>query len=1485
MLLRMTVVDPSEPRAGQDVLIEAPGPGADGMETPAATFAQIRPQLAALLAGQPEHFAVDGVVVKDADVLGEGRLLRGAILTAQRPLPSAGALDRMPLGSGALLALHVVGGPGAGRVIPVRRGDHVVGRAVSASVRLDDLGVSRAHATMCVDDTGIQLRDLDPTNVTTIEGSQLPSDGAKVAAGDRIRMGSTTLMLRRLETTPAAAEHRGGVVHINRPPRFTSDDRPTSIVFPAAPRRPEGARAPILAAFVPLVLSIALALVLTSPAVLLFALISPVLLLSQWWGDRRHGRVSHRAKLAEHAARTEELESQLAAALRDEARARHAAHPDLAVVASVARARDARLWERSPGDTDDLVLRVGTGDRPAQTTVERRSDSFAGEGDQASSANFSPAMMRGVPIVVDLGRHSVLGIAGPRPRALAVAASLIAQLSVWHSPRSTRIVVLTAAADPSADWSWASHLPHVLRDGSTAMAAVASTDDEDTVAARVRELEAVIAARSDGDRPAAGSPVACVPRIVLVLDGAHELRARPGIAAVLAAAPTVGIHVLAIDTAAERLPAESRAQFLITDGPSPRGVLHEPGVVVDGIVPDLPSRPWFESIARWLAPLEDATPDPGAAAALPAAIGLKEAHESTGADPTMAEGLARSWARSDGRPTAVLGLSRNGPLILDLAQDGPHCLVGGTTGSGKSELLQTLVAGLAVHASPQDLSFVLVDYKGGSAFQECASLPHTLGLVTDLDEHLTTRALVSLGAELKRREALLALVGAKDLDDYRRCRTSDPSLPSVARLVLVVDEFKMLADELPDFVAGLVRIAAVGRSLGIHLVLATQRPAGIITGDMRANVSLRIALRVRDRADSDDVIESPVAAQISDRLPGRAWVRSANGDLLEVQTAYAGADLPAVASVLPADARVVPLSWSDLGRPVAQISRDCASGRAATAERSGRTQLQALVMAAREAAQELALTPVESPWLPPLPETLRARDLPPPRRRDAAALGLCDEPTQQAQSTWSWHPADDGHLGVAGGARSGRTSALRTLALGLAGRWAPTQLHLHLIEGTPGSLADLAALPHLGSVTSTADPHLAARVLVRLTEQVALRNGGPLGTSGAASASAPTTVLLVDGWEAVEEAFEGIDHGVPTEALLRLARDGLAAGIRLVVTGGRAIVTGRLTSVLQRRLVLPMPDPLDLTLAGLTPDESQGHRTTGRAIDLITRQHVQLAHVGHDPGIAAQRTAVAELASVLTAGAVTSTTGTGATGTGTTGTGTTGTDKALLPWRVQPLPTSVAWDLVPPATHDVVPLGLGGDDARPMGLGAGRARRAVIIGPPRSGRTTALVVVALQLAGQGVQTALVATRRTWPDQLRGVPNLHLLPASDGDLLRRLRQTHPVLSVLVDDAEGLDGTATEPVLLEALAESDRTGAWCVASVDSRRAVSLYRGLVPELARHGAGVVLSPTSPTDGDLLGVRVEPVRHRLPGRGVLVAEGEAIPLQLADPSGHGLFT
>src|SRR5690606_20515446 len=272
---------------------------------------------------------------------------------------------------------------------------------------------------------------------------------------------------------------------------------------------------------------------------------------------------------------------------------------------------------------------------------------------------------------------------------------------------------------------------------------------------------------------------------------------------------------------------------------------------------------------------------------------------------------------------------------------------------------------LAVGNRPDEFNFVLIDYKGGAAFMDCQHLPHTVGMVTDLDGHLTTRALESLGAELRRREHQLAAAQAKDIEDYLAGRGPDDE--PMPRLLIIIDEFAALVAELPDFVSGLVDVARRGRSLGVHLILATQRPAGVVSAEVKSNTNLRIALRVTDANDSDDVIESKVAAEIPKSFPGRAYARLGHSSLVPFQSSRVGG------RPVGDDRAEVSARGFGLDEPV--VPATASSG--AEDDVSVPTALATLVGALREANDLLDLPPMRKPWLPPLPETLTFDDLPP----------------------------------------------------------------------------------------------------------------------------------------------------------------------------------------------------------------------------------------------------------------------------------------------------------------------------------------------------------------------------------------------------------------------------------------------------------------------------------------------------------------------------
>ena len=379
--------------------------------------------------------------------------------------------------------------------------------------------------------------------------------------------------------------------------------------------------------------------------------------------------------------------------------------------------------------------------------------------------------------------------------------------------------------------------------------------------------------------------------------------------------------------------------------------------------------------------------------------------------------MRRRWrARVAAAPAAPVGVTEQGVFTLDLERDGPHGLVGGTTGSGKSELLRSLIAALAANADPRQLTFLLMDFKGGAAFDACARLPHTVGMVTDLDEALVERALRALEAELQYRERLLRSVGADNLRAYHE-REHDEPLP---RLVVVIDEFAKMARELPELLAALVDVAQRGRTLGVHLILATQRPAGVVNDHIRTNTNLRIALRVQDAADSIDVIGERAAAELSRHRPGRAYVRLGPDEVVPIQSAL-------ITCVTDAE--------SDAAVDVAAVRVRRRAGASATTARCERRRRRAAVGpgAARRRDHRGQRRRGHRPAAPAVAGAAARADRPRRPRLAATArvVALADEPRRQTQYPVGWD-LDEGNLLLFGIPGSGTTTALASLVLSLA---------------------------------------------------------------------------------------------------------------------------------------------------------------------------------------------------------------------------------------------------------------------------------------------------------------------------------------------------------------------------------------------------------------------------------------------------------------------
>ena len=1393
---------------GLGVRVPASGAHADVVvQAPAGTrLSQVAQQLLAAVLPEPATGAlsVGGHALPPSALLGLPPLLHGTVLDVDATAPT-GPGDGTP-------ALHVIGGPGAGQIHPLAEGEVVIGRA--GAFLVDDPDVSRAHCRVRVTHDGAWVEDLGSTNGTQVDGGLVGAGGASLPFGSLLQIGSSTLTVIPAVAPAAPVTTSGdGTVAYNRPPRLRPSRPVVQVVVPPPPAERERSPLPVLAVLAPLVLGVVMWQVLGNATFLLFTLLSPVLVIGTVVTERRTGRRQSRRQRALWQAQRQVAERTLTEAVDADEQLRRRAAPDAATLLATARGPLPRLWERRRDDDDFLLLRIGLADQLAAVEAD---------GDVPEGLTTA----RSVPAVVPLTDAGVLGVAGPRPQAQALARHLVTQAAVLHSPRDLQIVVITDAAAAGA-WEWLRWLPHT-GPGPHQQCWRAVGLGRRQAGQRVAELQALIDVRRDdpGDR----RPV------LLVVDGARSLRALPGLATVLAAGPELDVFTIALDEALDLLPEECGATAVLT-GPTSAAVSVADQDPLTGVRPDLVTPAYAEEVARALAPLRDSSRSSGTDD-LPTSLRWTEVVDLplTGGREDVARILDR-WALSGHDTRAVLGRGPDGDFAADIARDGPHALVAGTTGAGKSELLQTLIASLVVANRPDQLHLVLVDYKGGAAFGPCRDLPHTVGMVTDLDGGLVERALASLTAELRRRESVLAAAHAKDLDEHRR-RGGE-----LARLVIVVDEFASLAEELPEFVHGLIGIAQRGRSLGVHLVLATQRPEGVVSADIRANTNLRLCLAVTRDSESRDVIDSPLAASISRRTPGRAYARTGHADLTPFQTARVGGRrVTAVAAdVTP---RVTLSPAADAGDPAPVVAAD---------ELDEVTDLALLVAACRAAADRLHLPPAPSPWLPPLPAVVALDDV------DArgAVLGLCDVPEAQARRPLVLDLDTSTHLLVAGSPRSGRTTALRTLAGSIARSFPADDVHLYAID-LGGALGALAALPHTGAVVQRDETSRIERLLTFLSNEVprrqaVLSSAGHAGIPDQRAAVGPEDrlphlLLLLDRWEAFVATFQDHDGGRLIDQVHRLLREGPAAGLHVVLTCDRSGLVGRVSTLVPDRVVLRLADRGDYAAAGLPTRLVPEELPPGRGWSLAGAPVVtQLALLDPDPSGPAQLAALQRIADAAAPA------------------------RHHRPRRIELLPPEVRLRTLPVQAGTRVTLGVGGDELQPVvtDLGDGGF---LVAGPTGSGRSTALRTIADQLA---MRVVAVAPR---PSPLRALGHCHT-DRHDAAGLEALLGDGPV-AVLVDDAELLVDSPLGAVLERVVREARDRGSLVVAAGTTDDLVTGYRGFAVDLRRSRCGVLLSPQSPADGDLLGVRLSRAvgGEVQPGRGLLARRGRCEPLQVALP-------
>jgi DNA segregation ATPase FtsK/SpoIIIE, S-DNA-T family len=924
-------------------------------------------------------------------------------------------------------------------------------------------------------------------------------------------------------------------------------------------------------------------------------------------------------------------------------------HPELDSLLHLVEAGE-RVWERSATDEDFLEVRVGAGEVPlaAPVRLDLGHDPLADHEPEllarAEDLVERSARLQALPVTVALRHAGVVAVHGAPGAARSLVRSMLLRAGVFCGPSELGIVGLFPP-DTAPAWEWLKWLPHARE----APMVAATPVPQCRVAASSRRagalLERVVAACLGGGKSDGGGP-----HWLVVMDGSTPdgaLGRLPAVAALLRAAPVAGVTVICLvgraadepSTTMLRLELDGRGGVAVTDlAAGERRVRRGRADRADLAV--------SEAIARRLAPLRLGAPtDSDVEEAEPE---LGRLLDGLGPPvPSGASGAGGSPAPPEDRLLRApigqrVGASWRAPVMLDLKEAaaggmGPHGLLVGATGSGKSELLRTLVAGLALTHPPELLSLVLVDFKGGAAFAGLAGLPHTAGLITNLQAEPRTvdRARAALRGELERRQRLLRDAGDLDsVEAYQRTRSADPTLEPLPRLLIVVDEFGELLAAHPEFLDLFTAIGRTGRSLGIHLLLASQRlEAGRLRG-LDSHLRYRICLRTFSPADSAAVLGAPDAYFLPP-APGHGLLKVDSDPHLRFKsllvsglTRAATVGRAAIASelplVLPFDPLIEPArpggpdDWSGQSMP-----RGEADGAAGSPASPGCGDLEAVVRAMAPIARAGSRT--HRIWLPPLAATIPLDQVvelgrPPSSPGHPGWLrvpvGVVDRPFEQSQEPLLIDlTGQSGHLAIAGAPRSGKSTLLATLIAGFALTHRPDEVQCYCVDLGGGLLHELTGLPHVGAVLGIRAPSEVRRLVHELLAILAEREEG-FRRHGIASmpawhrrrAAMPAAerdrygevFLVIDNWSRFRQAFPDLEPEVEV-----LAGSGLHYGVHLVVAVNRwpdlrLALRDNIGGHLELRLNDPLESEIDRAAAARLPGRLPGRGLTAAGDEFQT---------------------------------------------------------------------------------------------------------------------------------------------------------------------------------------------------------------------------------------------------------------------------------------------
>lgn len=857
-------------------------------------------------------------------------------------------------------------------------------------------------------------------------------------------------------------------------------------------------------------------------------------------------------------------------------------YPEPSALLAALQERSRKIWERSITHEDFLSIRIGEGSFPMQASIQFPPHKFHVEEDKllalAYKLEAEERVLKHVPILLDMKKDPVCGFIGNKDILQNYVSAFLLNLCATHSPDEVKLVFLYDKSQ-RLKWQYVNMLPHTWSQDHS-FRFVATTGDE------VNQLAAVLQttlSTKKGER-------AALSYMLLILS--PQLFKRSALMQEMVSKQEYpDLYLAAFSETLQELPRECKTIISINSN-------------ISKIVRNTDA---IEQINDFYADSLDNSALPQYAKLLYRLVAFKERAQSASfpamltfmdmfhcAQPVQLN-VMRRWRQSDPVHTLAVpvGVNQYGePLILDIHQSahGPHGLIAGMTGSGKSEFIITYLLSLALHYSPLEVGFLLIDYKGGGMSDTLKKLPHVVGTIDNLGgKQGIRRSMTSIESELSRRQLIFKetseRLGLNNLDIYKYqqlYREGSVDEP-LQHLLLISDEFAELKQQEPDFLDCLVSAARIGRSLGIHLILATQKPAGIVTDQIWSNTRFRVCLKVQDRNDSIDMLKRPDAALLTHT--GRFYMQVGFDEIFVLgQSAWSGAKLSQDEQYTENVDRDLEI-LNPLGQSVYRVKIKDVNDVGDDTHKKG-TQVDNVIKYIFHEANAARLLP-RPLWLPVLPASLTFRDM-----EDAydtseesyflnPAIGIVDQPSAQKQFLLRVPFSSDGNALLYGMPGSGKTQFVNAIIMALCKHHHPEEVNLYIIDFASEASRMFSQMPHVGDVLVLGEDEKIHNLFKMLTEEIALRRQRLSAYSGSQTVYHEQTgkhltsiLVIVHNYPAFVEEFSEYE-----DVIFKLSREGIRYGIFFLITAtSYSSVRHRLTQNFKQVFCLQMNDTTDYTM-------------------------------------------------------------------------------------------------------------------------------------------------------------------------------------------------------------------------------------------------------------------------------------------------------------------